>query len=183
MTPSKKTSFALILSVIMIISLFSFLAVSSFAACGEPWYSRFYDGNKFPLCYKNATPFAYAMLIQRTMQLYDGTASSLLRGGSTGTGVDGDFGANTDAAVKYFQGRKGLSVDGYVGSNTWRAISNELHYLSLGYNPSYADAFWMNSNDPVMYVEYPAAGTVNPYKHYPYDGSGNMSGSYFTNYY
>lgn len=41
----------------------------------------------------------------------------------------------------------------------------------------------MNSSDSVMYVEYPAAGTVNPYKHYPYDGSGNMSGSYFNNYY
>lgn len=183
MKKSKKASLALVLSVIMIISLFSFVSVPSFAACGEPWYSRFRDGNKFPLCSKNATPFAYAMLIQRVMQLYDGTSSSLLRGSSAGTGVDGDFGANTDAAVKYFQRIKGLSVDGYVGSNTWGAIGDVLHYASLGYNPCYADAFWMNSSDSVMYVEYPAAGTVNPYKHYPYDGSGNMSGSYFNNYY
>lgn len=33
--------------------------------------------------------------------------------------VDGDFGSNTDYAVKAFQKAKGLSVDGIVGKNTW----------------------------------------------------------------
>lgn len=37
-------------------------------------------------------------------------------------GTDGDFGANTEKAVKYFQERKKLKVDGVVGSNTWRAL-------------------------------------------------------------
>ncbi|WP_327353875.1 peptidoglycan-binding domain-containing protein [Streptomyces sp. NBC_01304] len=38
-------------------------------------------------------------------------------------GVDGDFGPNTEGAVRQFQGwYGGLSVDGQVGVNTWRAL-------------------------------------------------------------
>lgn len=36
--------------------------------------------------------------------------------------ADGIFGANTEKAVKAFQGTKGLSVDGIVGKNTWRKL-------------------------------------------------------------
>lgn len=34
-------------------------------------------------------------------------------------GADGDFGSNTDSAVRYYQAFKGISVDGIVGNDTW----------------------------------------------------------------
>lgn len=37
-------------------------------------------------------------------------------------GADGDFGTDTDKAVRTFQGEHGLDVDGVVGGQTWRAL-------------------------------------------------------------
>jgi len=39
-----------------------------------------------------------------------------------GSGVDGEFGKDTQTAVKQFQSAKGLEVDGQVGPNTWAAL-------------------------------------------------------------
>ncbi|WLW52766.1 protein kinase domain-containing protein [Streptomyces sp. YU58] len=39
-----------------------------------------------------------------------------------GSGVDGQFGADTVSAVKLFQSDKGLEVDGDVGAKTWAAL-------------------------------------------------------------
>jgi peptidoglycan hydrolase-like protein with peptidoglycan-binding domain len=36
--------------------------------------------------------------------------------------VDGIFGAQTDSAVRFFQGDVGLAVDGIVGPNTWNRL-------------------------------------------------------------
>ena len=38
------------------------------------------------------------------------------------TGADGDFGKNTEAAVKAFQKDHGLKVDGIIGEDTWNAL-------------------------------------------------------------
>ena len=38
------------------------------------------------------------------------------------SGADGDFGINTEKAVRAYQGAKKLTVDGVVGKNTWAAL-------------------------------------------------------------
>lgn len=38
--------------------------------------------------------------------------------------IDGDFGANTEAAVREFQGDYGLEVDGIVGPKSWAALGS-----------------------------------------------------------
>ena len=47
----------------------------------------------------------------------------LTLGGYDTGGVDGVFGANTEAAVRRFQGDRGLTVDGIVGPRTWDEIN------------------------------------------------------------
>jgi peptidoglycan hydrolase-like protein with peptidoglycan-binding domain len=46
----------------------------------------------------------------------------LQKAGCNPGGIDGKFGAGTQAAVMSFQGSRGLSVDGVVGPQTWHAL-------------------------------------------------------------
>ena len=39
-----------------------------------------------------------------------------------GAGIDGDFGSDTEAAVKQFQLDQNLSADGIIGPDTWTAL-------------------------------------------------------------
>ena len=45
------------------------------------------------------------------------------------TGADGDFGKNTESAVKAFQKDYGLTVDGVAGKNTWAALEKDISPL------------------------------------------------------
>ena len=38
------------------------------------------------------------------------------------SGIDGDFGSDTESAVKQFQKNSGISADGIVGENTWSEL-------------------------------------------------------------
>ena len=47
----------------------------------------------------------------------------IFRGFSVGSaGVDGQFGAGTESAVKRFQTSRGISADGIVGPTTWNRL-------------------------------------------------------------
>ena len=50
--------------------------------------------------------------------------------------VDGNFGSKTQAAVKDYQQKNGLSVDGIVGKNTWGALTSAQNAGSTGSTPS-----------------------------------------------
>ena len=52
--------------------------------------------------------------------------SSLQRLGISPGPLDGDFGSKTDAAVRQFQGQRGIGVDGIVGPITWGEIDRAL---------------------------------------------------------
>ncbi|NJR74399.1 MAG: peptidoglycan-binding protein [Scytonema sp. CRU_2_7] len=41
--------------------------------------------------------------------------------------VDGDFGSQTEVAVRAFQKEAGLSVDGEVGKLTWTALGGKFN--------------------------------------------------------
>ena len=50
------------------------------------------------------------------------TLQDLLRARGHAVTVDGDFGPQTENAVRAFQGQRNLAVDGIVGPNTWSAL-------------------------------------------------------------
>jgi hypothetical protein len=51
-------------------------------------------------------------------------AQTLLNWHMANIAIDGDFGDQTEVAVRSFQGAKGLPVDGVVGRQTWTALVN-----------------------------------------------------------
>lgn len=53
-------------------------------------------------------------------------AQQLLNGFGYSLAIDGIFGSETDAAMRDFQARAGLTVDGVAGDNTWAALNTPL---------------------------------------------------------
>jgi peptidoglycan hydrolase-like protein with peptidoglycan-binding domain len=57
---------------------------------------------------------ALVMALQRALLEYGGSASETDPGP-----IDGDFGPQTEAAVRAYQVRHGITADGVVGDQTW----------------------------------------------------------------
>jgi peptidoglycan hydrolase-like protein with peptidoglycan-binding domain len=60
------------------------------------------------------------------------TLQYLLRARGQSIAADGIFGPKTEAAVRDFQGDRGLAVDGVVGPNTWSALIIQVQQGSTG---------------------------------------------------
>jgi peptidoglycan hydrolase-like protein with peptidoglycan-binding domain len=60
------------------------------------------------------------------------TLQYLLRAHGSNLIADGIFGVRTDAAVRAFQGGRGLTVDGLVGAHTWGALLVQVSAGSTG---------------------------------------------------
>lgn len=60
------------------------------------------------------------------------TLQHLLRARGQNVAVDGEFGPNTEAAVKAFQASRGLAADGIVGPLTWAALVVQVKKGSQG---------------------------------------------------
>lgn len=54
--------------------------------------------------------------------------------------VDGIYGSKTDAAVRDYQSKNGLSVDGIVGNNTWNSLKSSGASGNASVSPSVAPA-------------------------------------------
>jgi hypothetical protein len=87
---------------------------------------RAFQNGKFPKEDGVVGPQTWAALWVTVKQGDQGDAVSaaqqLLAAKGLDVAVDGDFGPQTDAAVRDFQGQKVLTADGVVGASTWAAL-------------------------------------------------------------
>ena len=68
---------------------------------------------------------------------------------SPGIGVDGDFGPETEGAVKKFQTQKGLTATGIVDAETWKALGPLVMDEEPAPEPAVVNAEAKNASRPI----------------------------------
>ena len=89
---------------------------------GKTWVMASYLSSSQTGCKRDTK--AFALGDKDLLQLSFGRYTYNLQVG-LGITADGDFGYNTDSAVRTFQTNNGLTVDGIVGANTKTALWND----------------------------------------------------------
>ena len=84
------------------------------ALCRTRWYGCYRSGlNR----YKGSNGKAVKTLQRLLREL-----NYVNTDGKTPIAIDGSYGSNTEAAVKRFQQRRGITVDGICGVTTWNKL-------------------------------------------------------------
>ncbi|NMG10730.1 peptidoglycan-binding domain-containing protein [Brasilonema sp. UFV-L1] len=86
---------------------------------GEAW-NLIYSGFELPILRRNLRQGRIGDDVKAVQKAMNA------RGYNAGT-VDGNFGSQTEVAVRAFQKEAGLSVDGEVGKLTWTALGGQFH--------------------------------------------------------
>lgn len=81
----------------------------------RPDYSRFENKISFPLLRKGDVG-TYVKILQVFLTAYKYNIGN--------SGIDGEFGSDTESAVKQFQKNSEIEVDGIVGEDTWNKLMN-----------------------------------------------------------
>ncbi len=81
----------------------------------RPDYPRLENNISFPLLRKGDVG-TYVKILQAFLTAYKYNIGN--------SGIDGEFGSDTENAVKRFQKNSGIEVDGVVGENTWGKLMN-----------------------------------------------------------
>lgn len=83
-----------------------------------------------------------------------------------GVAADGDFGANTEKAVKEWQNAHGLDIDGIVGNKTWEKMlnatkSDDIDWIIKAFIPAHITKS-VGRKIKYLVIHYTAGGNSNP---------------------
>lgn len=137
--------------IVLMFSAFLLVFMVSISSKAEAATYSFTNWSSFPVLGSGYT----------TSGNFVGFAQSLLYSaalsGTVGT-IDKSYGSKTQAAVKSYQTKKGLTSDGYFGPSTWKSFQNNSYRTSTS---SYTHQDGSSTYETVLYYYAVGDGSVN----------------------